>query len=540
MFVKNTYKIFSIVILTVLFFVFYNIYVVDRSIVNLRVALSRATAAGDFEKIKAFLKIPILREISKITTSSKNLIYMEMIDNLASLKATPEQLEELKFYLGAILDSKEKERGRLLSILDGLNSRLIGPQVELSEQELKAKEKSLVSRIGTTRDKNLRQRLYYELGNVYLQLSDVSAAQKAYLEASQIDPKTRVAQKARFNIAWAYKALKEYDKSSKYFEELIQEFPDTELAILSQYQIADIFYKKGEYQKAVEKYAEVAKQHPDFEATDLALFQAGYISFYNLNDKEAALGYFSKLEETFSKAKITKHTQTKTRLNMAKGYCVKGYRLIKDKKYLEAMESFEKGLEIAPLEGRAIVGIGIVLYYLGEKDGAVEKAKKAAEVSPNDEATLINAMFICANSGKLDDAINMGEAVFSRNLVPKKPEFYFGLAYANLLKANLDQAIRLLNRTIKINPDFVFAYNNSGCVLWAASKYNEAIRRFQQAVTMDPKYVDAHFNLGVAFFYINRLEDAYKEFKSVLFVSPDYAKAKPYLQRITDALKYEP
>ncbi len=93
-------------------------------------------------------------------------------------------------------------------------------------------------------DKDLRQRLYYDLGNVYMQLADVSRAKEAYLEATEIDPRSNLGLKAKFNLAWAHKYLRSYDQAIAYFDEIYNHYPTRIIGILSQYQVADIFYKK--------------------------------------------------------------------------------------------------------------------------------------------------------------------------------------------------------------------------------------------------------------------------------------------------------
>lgn len=541
-FLRKNYKIFIVLASLIVFFVVYDTYLVDRSLINLKIALNKAAQAQtleDFEKIKPLLKIPLLKEISQKALSSKALVYMEIAENIATTAKTVEQIEDVKLYLTALVEAKEKERGGFLSALDHLNSRIFAPIITLSKKELEAKEKNLLSRIGAAKDKNLLQGLYYDLGNIYIQLSDISKAKYVFFKMSQIDSASPLSIKAKFNLAWAYKSTGEFEKAMAYFEEVSREYAKLELSITSQYEITDVWYKKGAYQIARDKYGELAGLYPEFDIADLALYEAGYISFYNLNDTDAALKYFLELEKQFPKSRLIQHIMNQIRPLMATDFCRKGFRLLMKKIYPEAIENFKRAVEIAPSDSRSLSGMGLGFYWTDERQEALNRVKKAVQVTPIDEVSLTNSLFVHINSGQIDEAIKIGEEVLSKIII-KKPEFYYNLGYAYVLKANIHRAVMHLDRAIRLNPDFVFAYNNLGCALWATGKYTEAIRMFKKAIAQEPDYVDAYFNLGIAYLHLKRLEDAYLAFKKVLGIDPDYPQVKDYLARIKEILKYEP
>lgn len=542
LFLKKTYKVFSVFIAVAVFFLFYNTYLVDRSLVNLRVALNKAAQAQtveDFEKIRPLLKVPLFKEISKTTVSNKTLMSIEAVENTTTTAKEFQQIEDIKFYLKTIIEAKEKERGGFLAALDRLNSRIFAPEVGLSPAKLEAKVKDLLAKIASTKDRGILQELYYDLGNLYVQLSNLSGAENTFLKTEELNPGNPLAIKARFNLAWAYKSMGEYEKAVACFEKLAKEFPEIDLAITSKYEAADTLYKKGEYQEARDRYALLASEHPKFEGADIALSQAGYISLYNLNDKDATLKYFSELEEKFSQTETAKHAMTKGKEAIAGDFRHGGYELLKEKKYPEAIENFKKAVEIAPLDGRSLSGMSLGFYWIDEKQEAQNLAQKAIEVKPEDGVTLTNFLFIYINSQQIDEAIKTGEETLAKVLI-KRPEFYYNLGYAYVLKANIDAAVIQFDRAISLNPDFVFAYNNLGCSFWSIGKYSEAINMFKKAIDRDPEYADTYFNLGVAYFHVNQLEEACGEFKKVLKIDPTYKQAESYLQAITAILKYQP
>lgn len=544
LFIRRNYKLFSTLASVVILFGVYNTYLVDRSIINLRIALENtlgATAVEDLEKIKPLLKIPLLKEISKTTVASNVLVPLEIAENIISTTKVTEQIADVKFYLKSVIEAKEKERGGFLSALDRLNSRLFKPRLKLPKEKLLAQTKVLLAKIKSTQEKDKLQKLYYNLGNIYVQLANIFQAEDALLKAVEMDPNSALALKALFNLAWAYKSAGGYEKAVVYFQKVSQQYAQLKGRIDSKYQVADTWFKEGEYQKARDQYAQLSNEYPEFDIADLALYEAGSISFYYLDDRKAASDYLSKLEEKYPKAKIVQHTVKQLRPVMAKDFRMQGFKLLIEKKYVEAIETFRQAVEIAPLDGPSYSGMGLGFYWLKEKGEALYNAKKAVKATPDDEITLTNSLFIYINSGSVDEAIKIGEEYLSkRMLAVRRPEFYYNLGYAYVLKAKLNEATTYFDRAIRLNPDFAFAYNNLGCVLWALKNYSAAIKKFEEATHRYPAYADAYFNLGIAYFHFNRFEDSYKEFEKVLDVNPGYLEAREYLRRIKEILKYQP
>ena len=74
------------------------------------------------------------------------------------------------------------------------------------------------------------------------------------------------------------------------------------------------------------------------------------------------------------------------------------------------------------------------------------------------------------------------------------------LGNALLRKGNADAAIAHYRQALKINPNYVRAYNNLGATLLQEGKLDEAITNYQQALKIEPDYTQAHENLANALF----------------------------------------
>ena len=541
--VIRLYKPLAGIIFVVAFFSLYNTYLVDRSLTNFKIALEQTAGVKtteDFKKIKALLKIPLFEEISKTRLSGKNLVPLEMADNLTRTAETPEQIEEVRYYLKSLIEAKELERGGFLSALDNLNARIFRGQLEVPKDKLLSQAKKLLGQVDSLKDKRALQRLYFDLGNIYLQLSELSLAEEVFLKAVEVDPETNLAVKSIFNLAWGFKTSGQHKKSVEYFDKLIKRHDEMKIRINSEFQVADVMYKEGDYQKARDMYDGLNKKYPDFDLADLALYEAGHISYYELNDREAALKYFGELEEKSPKSKLTKHIVEEVRPIVSTAIREEGFKLLEEKKYLEAISKFNEAIQINSTDSQSYSGLGLGNYWMENKVEAVDSINKAVSIADNPEITIINAMFVYINTENLDEAIRAGEEYLSKKITIKRPEFYYNLGYAYALKSELNEATTYFNATIRLNSDFVFAYNNLGCSLWAVGKYSDALRKFQEATDRNPSYADAYFNSGVGYFFLSRYEEAYNRFQMTMDVKPDYKEAKEYLDRIRDILKYRP
>jgi tetratricopeptide (TPR) repeat protein len=132
-----------------------------------------------------------------------------------------------------------------------------------------------------------------------------------------------------------------------------------------------------------------------------------------------------------------------------------------------------------------------------------------------------------------------------------------GVAYGKL--GSYSDATVAFHHAIKLQPDYINAWNNLGWAYWQMGRYAEAVKAFQQlikltpndpqiwsnlggaqagqghqadaiaayqmAIQLDPTYADAHFNLGVAYANQGKLADAVNSLRQAVTYKPDYPEA---------------
>ena len=103
----------------------------------------------------------------------------------------------------------------------------------------------------------------------------------------------------------------------------------------------------------------------------------------------------------------------------------------------------------------------------------------------------------------------------------------FKQANDSVVKGDIETAIVLYERTIKLNPSFAPAYNNLGLLYREAGLDPVEIAwYFKSAIDIDPKFEDAYINLGKAYYSLNYFDLAERYTIKALELNPSSQQAK--------------
>lgn len=544
-FLAKTYKVWVVIIAALIFFLGYNAYLVDYSLLNLKIVLDKTTdikTINDAKKLASVLDYSILTEVGSAELQSSNISKIELAkDILANLK-DGDQLKDVKFLLASAIEEKEKKKPAIVVALNNIGRVFAPLGAKFSEAKLESRANYLNNYIRTQEDREKIQEAYYELANVYTKLKQFDKAQDAFQEAIKSAPETKLAQKSRFNLAWNEKFRGNLDEAAKQFESLSLESKNEEIRSFSEYQLADSLRKKGEYDKAAEIFQKIGKKYPREEFAQLATFQAGYINLYNISDLEKAKQVFEEARALFGDTDVVRHIEKEAFFNISTEYFKKGYgllkegqNLLKNEYYDKANLHFDKGLEIKPEEGIAYIGKAIAYLWLGDKDKAVIFGEHAVELSPKNEMVSVNMGYIYIDVNAPHKAIREYRRYLSHN---RKSAFvHYNLGYSYALSNKVLAAVQEFRETTKIDPNNAYAYNNLGWGYWQLRKYANAIDAFRKAIKIEPQFERAQFNLGQVYMVIGSYGDAKKAFEAISATSPEYGQAQVYLREVEKKTK---
>ncbi|MGA2242990.1 MAG: tetratricopeptide repeat protein [Verrucomicrobiota bacterium] len=201
-----------------------------------------------------------------------------------------------------------------------------------------------------------------------------------------------------------------------------------------------------------------------------------------------------------------------------------GIMLGKQGRLDEAIEHFQKALEIFPGYPECHNNLGVALLQKGQVDEAIEHFQKVLEIKPNDVSAHCNLGNALRAVGRIDEAIVHFKKALDNE--PDDADTYYNLGVALVCIGRSDEAHGCFQKVIELKPDSVGAYNNLGLVLFTQGKFAEAIKEYRRTLELKPNYADAHFMLGCALRSQREFEAAKEQFQEVLKLEPGHEMAQ--------------
>ena len=170
-----------------------------------------------------------------------------------------------------------------------------------------------------------------------------------------------------------------------------------------------------------------------------------------------------------------------------------------------------------PMDARPHNYMGVALAALGKTAEAIEEYNKSIELNPDSSRTHNNLGSALAAEGRFDEAM-----VQIRKAVELNPDG--GVEHINLghlldETGHQQEAIDELKKGIELAPKNSDGHNMFGVILAQEGKLDEAIGQLQRAVELAPRSSDCHFNLGKTLSASGRLPEALPQFESAASIT---------------------
>jgi len=167
--------------------------------------------------------------------------------------------------------------------------------------------------------------------------------------------------------------------------------------------------------------------------------------------------------------------------------------------------------------------LGAVFAATEKNSEAINAYQKAIDLSPSDPEAH-NAL-----GAKLEGLGRLAEALASyKRAIALKPDF--AEAHSNLgttLKklGRLAEAEASYNKAIALKPDFAGAHSNLGVTFQELGRLDEAEASYRQAIALKADYAEDHYNLGNTLRGLGRLDEAEVSYRQAVALKPDYGEA---------------
>ncbi len=187
----------------------------------------------------------------------------------------------------------------------------------------------------------------------------------------------------------------------------------------------------------------------------------------------------------------------------SQGWCNRGMILIELGEFKDALDSFNRSLEIDPQSAQALYWKAGVLAEMGRAEKALEFYDEATRIDPQFAEAWRDKGYILKNLGRGDEAreafsnvaeIYDGAIKLNPNDIDAWIEKGSALAYIN----ESEEANRCYDKAIELSPQYLPAWNSKGVTLYSLGKYEEAVQCFDKVIQLNPKYARAWYYKGLA------------------------------------------
>lgn len=127
------------------------------------------------------------------------------------------------------------------------------------------------------------------------------------------------------------------------------------------------------------------------------------------------------------------------------------------------------------------------------------------------------------HAGRAAQALQCCSAILKQ--FPQAPDALNIAAIAAYQTGQLDKALKLLKKALKLKPDWADARANLGLVFLDLEKPALAVQELRHAIRLNPGHANAHADLALALNFEGRLIEAEKAARQAVELAPDKAKA---------------
>jgi TolA-binding protein len=416
-------------------------------------------------------------------------------------------------------------------------------------------------------DENLAEALYL-LANSHYRVEDYADAARTYSEIIERFPISALYRNAQYGLAWSLFQQDKFNEAYNMFN-LLSEGEDS-IAIKSFIWKGESKRYAGNFNEALTIFNGFLKRYPDHPSAPEVENLIGLI-------------YFQQNKFDLSSTYLTNATSSEDPLTRAKAFTMIGEIELRKKDFIKARNNFEPAVRITGTESkvrlRALLGLSVSLYHLGEYENAAEKLREVETIDPSFEPDRVNFYMAESyfSSGKYQEALSRynsvksGEDEFARQVIYSKGYCYFNLGnYSNAAyifsdfierypgdprfndarlrladshfgSRNFAAASRIFKQIFqsgKYSSDDPYTYYQYAQALYKSGETSAAINEFRalQQKFPDSRYAESSlFTVGFIRFQEGEFKDAIEDYRYVLQVYRNSALAPVVYYSIGDA-----
>ncbi len=298
------------------------------------------------------------------------------------------------------------------------------------------------------------------------------------------------------------------------------------------YELGIRLSREGRHEEALRAFDRALKSPPGD-----SLVHAGRASALR------GLGRMSEAREAYAEERRTLALELEQRPDDAQGFFRLGMAYHGSGHHPEAIQAFDRGIELAPDHATAYLFRGISLAYLGRHRAALESFDGVIELDPGSGMAHTNRGWSLANLGRFEEALSTFDRVLEAD--PRSSDAYFNRGRALAMSGNYQEAVSAFDAAIQIGSRSRGAHRYRGEALEALGRYAEAQRAYYRAAglgaygeVIDPLQNNPtlHFLRGRTFAKMGRDKNAVEAFDLAIRLRGDYPEASAARQELLKAM----
>ncbi|HXT83995.1 MAG TPA: tetratricopeptide repeat protein [Verrucomicrobiae bacterium] len=208
----------------------------------------------------------------------------------------------------------------------------------------------------------------------------------------------------------------------------------------------------------------------------------------------------------------------------------------------EAIECYNKALEINPQNADAYNNKGLSLYYIGNNNEAIECYNKALEINPQNADAFFNKAQALSTLEKYSEAIEYYNKALEINSNDINALCNKSWYIANYLPTRLNEASDAIKKAIGLDPtngNIMYTYAH---VLYKLKIYEEAIIVYEHIIKQNPDHAKAWYgcartksvqndnNIQKCIYDLQKAIDLNSIYKDLAKDEPDFIKFKDHIE----------
>lgn len=211
----------------------------------------------------------------------------------------------------------------------------------------------------------------------------------------------------------------------------------------------------------------------------------------------------------------------------------KGISCFQNQEFEEAVENFNRAIQIDSLNYHYYYNIGLAYIKLEDYRAAVESFNSAISINPKDADSFQNLGIAHLSLKQYYEAVQAYQKAMEIN--PDDYESYNNLGIANLYIGRNEEACLNFTKASELNPDdasvianLAYSYMNAGSL----EDTEKAKELYLKAISLNYRDEEAYFNLGNIYLKQNKIKEAEEFFKKALEINRLHRASKEALSNL--------